>query len=244
MHLDVEKSCLRGSVAIPGSKSHTIRVVALASLAEGGSTIRQPLQSLDTEAAVRAYGAFGARIDMVDPECWRIRGLAGKPQTPNQVIDVANSGTTLYIALAAAALVSDGTTVLTGDDQIRRRPADGLIGALNSLGAEVFSTRGGGLCPLVARGPLQGGTASIDAVTSQWVTAILLNAPFAGGDTTLEVPLLNEAPYVQMTLDWLERCGLSVRYKNDFSQFHIPGRQKLQGFDRRIPADFSSPWCA
>lgn len=240
MFLDVEKSCLRGSVAIPGSKSHTIRAIALASLGEGESIIRQPLQSLDTEAAIRAYRAFGARMETKDPDCWQIYGLGGRPQTPNQVIDVANSGTTLYIALATAALVAEGSTVLTGDDQIRRRPADGLIGALNSLGAEVYSTRGGSLCPLVARGPLQGGTASIEAVTSQWVTAILLNAPFAVGDTTLEVPLLNEAPYVRMTLDWLEQCGLSVRYKDDFSQFYIPGRQKLDGFDRKIPADFSS----
>ena len=240
MFLDVDRSNLRGSVAIPGSKSHTVRAVVLASLAEGESRIRQPLESLDTRAAVEACRHFGARIDTADPACWRVDGTAGRPRTPDSIVDVANSGTTLYVVMGTAALVANGWSVLTGDEQIRRRPADRLIAALRDLGAEVFSTRGNGMCPLVVRGPLTGGSTEVEAITSQWVSAILLNAPLAPGDTELRVTNLNEAPYVRMTLDWLERLGASIEYDDAFTRFRIPGGQSYPAFDCPVAADFSS----
>lgn len=240
MLLEAEKSRLEGRVAMPGSKSHTIRALALAALAEGESRVLAPLDSLDTRAAVQAFGALGAHIDRSDPACWRVSGTAGRPRLPEDVIDVGNSGTTLYIAMGTAALCRGGATVLTGDAQIRRRPADRLIAALNALGARVESTRDNGCCPLVLHGPLAGGTCSVEAITSQWVTALLLAAPFGEGDTTIEVPLLHEAPYVGMTLDWLDHVGLRYEAAEDYSRFHVPGGQSLAAFERAVPADFSS----
>jgi 3-phosphoshikimate 1-carboxyvinyltransferase len=240
MLLEVHKSKLRGRVDIPGSKSHTIRAVVLASLAEGESFIRRPLDSLDTAAAVETCRAFGAEIDTSDSALWKVRGLAGLPRTPDNVVDVANSGTTLYIVMGTAALCPEGYTVLNGDAQTRRRPADKLVAALRDLGAEVFSTRGNGKCPLVVRGPLRGGKTSIEAITSQWITSILLCAPCAEGDTELRVTGLNEAPYVRMTLDWLERLGVRLEYDDAFTMFHIPGSQGWKGFDLPVAADFSS----
>ena len=98
MQLIVEKSKLAGEVTIPASKSHTIRAVAIASLAEGKSTIRNPLLSADTQAAVDCYRALGAQIDTSDPKAWLVTGTAGKINAPENPIDVANSGTTLRIA--------------------------------------------------------------------------------------------------------------------------------------------------
>ena len=240
MFLHVEPSALRGSVAIPGSKSHTIRALLLAALADGQSAIGQPLDSLDTQAAITAFRAFGAAIDTSDPECWRVQGVAGQPHTPANVVDVANSGTTLYVALATACLGHPGWTVLTGDEQIRRRPVDHLIRALHELGAEVFSSRGNGLCPIVARGPWRGGAATVEAITSQWVTAILLNAPLGQGDTHLTVTHLNEAPYVRMTLAWLESLGVAVEYNAELTDFYVRAGQVWRGFERAVAADFSS----
>ena len=240
MLLDVERSTLRGSAPMPGSKSHTVRAVVLGTLAEGVSVIHRPLDSLDTRAAVEACRCFGARIDTSHPSLWRVEGVAGQPQTPDTVVDVANSGTTLYVVMATAALCREGCTVLTGDEQIRRRPADRLLNALRDLGAQAFSTRGNGMCPLVVGGPMRGGTAGIEAITSQWVTAILLNAPLAEGDTDLRVKGLNEAPYVRMTLDWLDRLGVAYDCEDDFSRFHIPGGQSYKAFDAPVAADFSS----
>jgi len=91
MELVCRHSGLKGEVRIPASKSHTIRAVAIAGLAQGQSLIRAPLDSRDTRAAVAAYRALGAQIEC-SPEAWRVRGTAGEPRVPEDVIDVQNSG--------------------------------------------------------------------------------------------------------------------------------------------------------
>ena len=254
MKLVVGKSKLSGSVRIPGSKSHTIRAVAIASLADGASRVREPLVASDTLSALEAYRLLGAEI--LKQEDWAIRGVGGRPRVPDNVIDVGNSGTTLYIALASAAL-ANGCTVLTGDDQIRRRPAQPLIDALNALGAKVESTRANGMAPIVVRGPLRGGKIKLDcSKTSQYLTSLLINCPLASGDTIIEVADLIEKPYIEMTLRWLAEQGIDLenddsrpdpsRYDTwrdrvgSFRLFRIPGGQSYKAFDKSIPADFSS----
>ncbi len=207
MKLLARQSALRGEVTIPGSKSHTIRAVAIASLAEGESEIRAPLVSEDTRAAVDAYRALGAEIQVADGT-WRIRGFAGHVHTPDNVIDVRNSGVTLRTAMGTCALLRDGLAILTGDAQIRRRPAGPLAESLNDLGAKVRATRGTGTAPFVVEGRLRGGETSISGSTSQYVTGLLINTPLADGDSVIRVHELNEAPYVEMTLDWLRRQGI------------------------------------
>lgn len=239
MKLLIEGTPLRGTAIIPGSKSHSIRAVAIASLAPGESFIREPLDSADARAAFRAYKAFGAEIADAGDH-WHVRGTGGKLKTPDNVIDVANSGTTMRIALASASLIPNGITVLTGDKQVCSRPCGPLAQSLNDLGARVRSTRGGSNPPFVVEGTLRGGDTSIEAVTSQYVSALLINAPLAESDTHLRVPLLNERPYVGITLDWVARQGIRVDAAEDWSEFHIPGGQAYQPVDRRIPGDFSS----
>jgi len=238
MDLTMEATPLQGAVEIPGSKSHTIRAVAIAALAEGESVLRAPLISEDARAAVAAFTALGAEIELGE-EAWRIRGFGGEPRTPDNVIDVANSGTTLRIALGSCTLLRDGVAVLTGDHQIRRRPCGPLAASLNDLGARVESTRGNGCAPFVVGGTLRGGQTTIECKTSQYLSSLLINAPLAEGDTTIHVPLLNEAPYVGITLDWLTRQKIQLQC-DELREFHIPGGQRYRGFNCRIPADFSS----
>ena len=239
MRFVVAKSTLHGGVDIPGSKSHTIRAAAVAALAEGESRILRPLDSADAHAARRAYRLFGATIDEFPGE-WRVSGIGGRPGIPENVIDVENSGTTMRIALGTAALLSGGMAVLTGDEQVRRRPCGPLAQALTSLGAKISATRGNGMPPFVVEGGLRGGEAAFEAVTSQYVTSLLMCCPLTEKDTVLHVPLLNEKPYVEMTLDWLARQGVSVQYSDDLSEFRIPGCQRFNTVNRAIPADFSS----
>jgi 3-phosphoshikimate 1-carboxyvinyltransferase len=92
----------------------------------------------------------------------------------------------------------------------------------------------------VVEGPLRGGEATLEAVTSQYVSSVLINAPLAASDTVLNVPLLNERPYVQMTLDWLSRQGVQVEIIGNLERFRIQGGQAYDPVRRRIPADFSS----
>ena len=236
MELRIEKSQLQGEVTIPASKSHTIRALIIASLAEGTSTIRRPLYSGDTASAVAACQSLGATIEQgVD---WTVQGTGGIIPPPSDVIDIGNSGTTLYLALAAAAL-GPGYAVFTGDEQIRQRPVQPLLEALQGLGAEAFSTRGNGLPPVVIRGPLQGGSVALHCPTSQYLSSLLLNGPLAAGDTEIQVLSLNERPYVQMTLDWLDRQGIHF-VADGLEHFQIPGGQAYTPFDQAVPGDFSS----
>ncbi len=236
MEFTTHKSALSGAVDIPASKSHTIRALVIASLAEGKSKLVQPLHSLDTEACVDVCRALGARIEVGDDIV--VAGTAGALAAPDDVLDVKNSGTTLYVALAMASLL-DGAAVFTGDEQIRKRPAGNLIDALNDLGANVWSTRGNGMTPIVVQGPLRGGRTSIECPSSQYLTALLISTPLAPEPVVIDVPLLHEQPYVHITLGWLDEQG--IRYERDaLAQFRIEPGQGYRAFEKRIAADFSS----
>jgi 3-phosphoshikimate 1-carboxyvinyltransferase len=235
----IRPSRLSGKVTIPGSKSHTIRAVAFAALADGKSRIEAPLESADTLSAVTAYRAAGARI-VEEKNSWTINGVAGDVQAPSSTVDIGNSGTTIRVAIGSFALLRSGAAVLTGDEQIQRRPAGPLGKSLNDLGATVKSVKANGCAPFEVRGRLRGGETSIEAVTSQYLTSLLINTPLADGESRIHVPLLNEAPYVGITLDWLKFLGIRYECADDMSEFSIPGGQEYKAFERRIPADFSS----
>ena len=255
MKLIVKKSRLKGTVVIPGSKSHTIRAVAIASLATGQSLMRNPLISSDTQAAVACYRALGAVIDTSDPKLWKITGTGGEITPPPEVIDVGNSGTTLRIAMGSAALAEPGqTTTFTGDEQIQTRPVGPLTDALSELGAKCTSLKNNGKVPVEITGKLTGGKTTIAATTSQYLSSLLLCAPLAHEDSEIDVTLLNEPGYVQMTLDWLDKqqieyentnftdliCGNRRKESDLICVFKIKGNQRYKAFEATIPADFSS----
>ena len=237
MFLIVKKSETCGCVRIPGSKSHTIRALFFASLADGQSIIANPLISNDALSAVDVCKAFGAQIDNCGDK-FIINGFAGIPKTPDNIIDVGNSGTTLRFGVMTAGL-NEGCSIFTGDYQIRRRPLGPLIEAMNNLGAHVFSTRGNGMTPVVVRGRLQGGRTKLDAVTSQYLSSMLIHTPLLEKDTEIELIRLNEVPYVEITLWWLDKFG--IQYTNDdFKYFQIKSGQSYKPFNMVIPGDFSS----
>ena len=235
MEFIVESSTVNGAVSIPASKSHTIRALFLGLLGNGVSTVRKPLRSRDTLAAADAVRALGATV--TGDTDWIVTGVNARPVAPDKTIDVLNSGTTIRLAMGAAAL-AHGTTTLTGDDQIRKRPVGPLAQCLTDLGAPA-APQASGCPPVTVTGPLRGGSTRLRAVTSQYLTSLLIAGPFAERDTEIHVVELNEAPYVFMTLNWLDRLGL--KYENhDMRRFVLPGGQSHQGFNTRVPADFSS----
>jgi 3-phosphoshikimate 1-carboxyvinyltransferase len=240
MKLIVRKSRLAGEVIIPASKSHTIRAVAIASLAEGESTIHKPLVSGDTQAVVDCYRALGAEIDTSNLELWKVVGTSGEIKAPGEVIDVGNSGTTLRIAMGSAALAEKGRIIrFTGDQQLQSRPVGPLMDSLGDLGAKCTSVNNNGKAPVEITGKLQGGKTTIASRTSQYLSSLLLCLPLVAKDAEIEVTELNEPDYVQMTLDWLDKQGIEYENQN-FRRFKIKGGQSYKGFDETVPADFSS----
>jgi 3-phosphoshikimate 1-carboxyvinyltransferase len=161
---------------------------------------------------------------------------------------VGNSGTTLFLALAAAALGREELE-FTGDEQVRRRGAGPLLEALAGLGVHAESRENNGCAPIVIRGPWKGGRVSLPCPTSQYLSALLLAAPLAapGVLTEIEVPLLNEKPYIDMTLSYLKVQGIPYEAAADYSRFRIPGGASYKPSGGPVPGDFSSaafPACA
>ena len=230
---------LNGSVSVPPSKSYTHRAVLMASLAEDGrSRIRNPLLSRDTIATVEACVAMGAKME-------RKQGVititGTRPRTPDNVVNVENSGTTLRFMSSAFSLAPRGHVVLTGDSSIRRRPMQPLLDTLGQLGVEAWSSRGNGCAPIIVKaGGMRGGDASIRGdVSSQFISSLLISTPLAEIDTTLEVAEAVSRPYIEMTLRLLQRYGVRVRNKG-YSVFDVESDQRYMASDFTVPADFSS----
>jgi 3-phosphoshikimate 1-carboxyvinyltransferase len=234
---------VKGEVLIPASKSHTIRGLLIASMAEGESTLINPLDSEDARSCVKTCQSLGARIEertgsSRETHTLKVVGTGGKIHAPQDPIDVGNSGTTLYLACGLAALGHEPIR-FTGDSQIQSRPAKNLLRSLEDLGARVSYEKKEGFAPFTIQGPLKGGKTSIECPTSQYLSSLLITAPLIEGETEIEVPLLYEHPYVEMTLRWLEEQGVLLERKG-LGWFRIPGRQRYHKFHKQIPGDFSS----
>jgi len=240
MDVTIAPSLVEGTARAPPSKSYTHRAILAGGYADR-ATVHRPLVSADTRATMRAVEAFGGTVERVDDETLEIDGFDGRPEVPADVIDCANSGTTMRLVTAAAAL-PDGLSVLTGDESLRSRPQEPLLRAIDQLGGRAESTRGNGQAPLVVGGPLLGGSAALPGdVSSQFVTALLFAGPAtdAGVDIALQTEL-KSAPYVDITLDVLDEFGIAARQTR--RGFSVGGRQSYRapGDGYTVPGDFSS----
>ncbi len=238
MKFIVKRSSLQGTALIPGNKSATARAVVLGGLAEGVSRVSNPLPGVDSFSIVDMMRALGANIDTSSPQEWIFEGVANHPRVPGCVLDAGNSGTGYYILTAVASLI-DGYSVITGDYQICRRPAQPLIDALNDLGAQVFSTRNAGVAPLVIKGPLKGGRTKLPGINSQWLTPLLIAGALSPEGVTILEDNLMERPYIDMTMAWMKLAGATCSHQN-YDEFYVPGGQRYRAFTAQIPADWGS----
>jgi len=242
MDVDISAGRVAGRAQAPPSKSYTHRAVLAAGYGEG-ATIHSPLVSADTRATMRAVEALGGTVEHhPDEEAIEVEGFDGDPAVPDDVIDCANSGTTMRLVTAAASLVDGGLAVLTGDESLRSRPQQPLLRAIDQLGGRAESTRSNGQAPLVVGGPIMGGSAAIPGdVSSQFVTAVLMAGAVtdAGVDVTLQTEL-KSAPYVDITIDVLQEFGVSARQTG--RGFSAAGFQRYDppGGAYTVPGDFSS----
>ncbi|MGQ3412101.1 3-phosphoshikimate 1-carboxyvinyltransferase [Natrinema sp. LN54] len=240
MNVTITPSSVAGTARAPPSKSYTHRAILAAGYADG-ATVRDALWSADTQATARAVELFGGDVDRAADGTLAVDGFGGRPDVPADVIDCANSGTTMRLVTAAAAL-ADGTTVLTGDESLRSRPQGPLLEALSDLDAAAESTRGNGQAPLVVTGPLAGGEVSIPGdVSSQYITALLMAGAVTDEGIAIDLETeLKSAPYVDITLEVLADFGVEARQTE--TGFAVDGGQSYApaGGEYAVPGDFSS----
>ncbi len=238
---------LNGVLTPPPSKSQTIRALFIATLAKGTSTIDHALDSTDTQAAIAVCSALGASIQHrknSDGTLLLEVTSGGAPfYTSETAIYTGDSGITSRFLLPILGLRADINSPVIVDcgDQMRRRPFAPLIQALSNLGMSITSLEGNEAYPVRVSGPLNGGNTSVDGITSQFTSALLISLPLAEHDSVLTIENLNERPYVVMTIQWLQEQGIHYEWinENKTDVLTIKGGQQYHPFTKTIPADFS-----
>jgi 3-phosphoshikimate 1-carboxyvinyltransferase len=231
---------LSAIVRVPGSKSLTNRALLIAALANGTTTLENALFSDDSHYFVSALQTLGFDVSL-DPENSRmtVTGLGGRIPTKQAELFIGNAGTAARFLVAFLTL-GHGEYNLDGDSRMRERPIGDLVDALKQLGANVVPSpyqgegKGeGSLCPPVKiiANLLPGGNTQIAGnISSQFLSALLMVAPYAQSPVEIEVvTALNSKPYVDMTLSIMRDFGVNVQ-RDGYQFFEIP----ITSYESRI----------
>jgi 3-phosphoshikimate 1-carboxyvinyltransferase len=228
------------TVAVPGSKSLTQRALIAASLAEGTSRLIGPLESEDTEYSSKALAQMGMVIEKSEGS-WTVKGKGGVISPSAEPIFLGNNGTATRFLTSVAAL-GHSPYVIDGDERMYERPIGPLMQALQGWGVDIVSAKGTGCPPLNinSKGLAGGVTILPEGKSSQYLSSLLLVAPFAAQQAKLRVEgeVLSK-PYVAMTLEVMADFGIIVESARDYSSFTIPqGCYKAREYN--IEGDASS----
>jgi len=209
----------------------------LASLAEGESRIKGGVAARHVQSTIEVLTGLGTAIEQT-AEGFLVRG--GLPYRPlRDTVSVGSSGTTLYFMIGLASL-ADAPVTITGQKYFQRRPVGPLLEALGSMGIELSSANATPPITVQPRRP-RGGKVSIAGTLSQWISGLLIVAPFASGPTTIEVEgTLNEQPYVELTVNMMRDFGLEVGVADDWRRFEIEGNQTARAAEITLPPDIGS----
>lgn len=226
-------------VRVPGSKSYTHRAFIAAALAEGDSRIEGALASEDTDLTREALRTWGASFSR-EGGSWAVRGTGGRLAPSAAPIDLGNSGTSMRLLSAVAALVP-GESLLGGRPRLEARPVGDLVSALGALGVEAECVRGNGCPPVrVVGGRLRGGRVALDCSrSSQFLSALLLVSPYSEKGVEIEVtrgPV--SRPYIDITVEVMRRFGIPVE-REGHERFRVAGQRHYRACRFEIEADGS-----
>jgi len=230
---------LSASVRVPGSRSYTLRLLIASALAVGPCAVVDPLLSEDTLLTLKALSAFGLTVTE-KPDRFENQGGGGRLK-PCADIYLANSGTSMRLLTAAAAL-APGISVLSGTPRMHARPIGELLDALNQLAVPARSLKGDGCPPIeVHGGRIRGGKVRLRCgVSSQYLSGLLLVAPFAESDLDIDViegPV--SRPYIDMTLKVMEGMGVRVT-REGYNRFKVPAGQSYRPGTYAVEPDASN----
>src|ERR1700722_6244134 len=224
---------LLGEVEVPNSKYHAHRALILASLAPGTSRIEGLSDAGHVRYTIQALRRLGTKI-AIDGDTFIVPGGPYQPSRPD--VSVGSSGTTLYFLTGLASLATTPVTIV-GQKYFQRRPIGPLLQALSGLGVELSSPDS---CPPIAVQPRRptGGQVSIAGTLSQWISGLLLLAPFATGPSVITVDGdLNERTYIDLTIAMMAQFGLHVQVSDDWRRFEVEPDQQPHPATVTLPPD-------
>ena len=232
------------TISPPGSKSLTNRALVLAALGEGESHISNILVADDTEVMLGGLQQLGFIVPVDRARgVTSVRGEGGRIPAPGADIYCGNSGTTVRF-LTAVCTLGAGEFRLDGDRRMRERPITGLVELIERLGANIeYATRAGCAPVIVHASGLRGGRARFTAgESSQYLSAVLMAAPYAREDVVIDVEgAPTSRPYIDMTLAMMRRFGVNVRQDRDAdgTSLHVPRGRYAPG-DYAVEPDASA----
>ncbi len=229
-----------GNVTVPGSKSYTNRALLIAALASGVSRLEKPLVSDDTKFMIQALNGFGIQVEE-EPNAFIVSGKAGKLIVPTKDIFVGNAGTTMRFLTTFSALVK-GKVRLDGDERMRERPLADLLECLGQMGVKAIPTYHNGCPPIdIESEGVPGGTVKLAGdKSSQYLTSLLLSAPYFQNDTNILIQGdLTSKSYADITLDIMQTFGVTVE-NDSYQKFCVQQGQTYKAQTYQIEGDWSS----
>ena len=233
-----------GTVRLPGSKSISNRVLLLAALCEGQTTVRDLLDSDDTRVMLQALRQLGCGV-AVDGTTAVVDGLGGRARQPHAELFLGNAGTAMR-PLTAALAVLGGDYALSGIPRMHERPIGDLVDALRALGCNVQYLGQDGFPPLHIGQPnlkLDQPIPVRGDVSSQFLTALLMALPLAARAQDIVIDVVGELiskPYIEITLQLLARFGVKV-HRDGWARFVIPAGSRYRSpGEIHVEADASS----
>lgn len=219
---------VEGSVNLPGSKSVSNRALLLAAQAQGTTRLTNLLDSDDIRYMLDALKTLGVQYELSEDktECV-VHGL-GRAFSASEPVSLflGNAGTAMR-PLCAALCLGTGEFTLTGEPRMWERPIGHLVEALREAGADISYLKNDGYPPVFINGKgMWGGDVYIDgSVSSQFLTAFLMAAPMASGDTRIHIKgELVSKPYIDITLHIMRQFGVELEHDN-YQTFYIKGNQ-------------------
>jgi len=231
---------LNATVCVPGSKSLTNRALLIAALANGTTRLTNALFSDDSMYFAKALQTLGfdVQLDEANHEMI-VTGLGGKNPARKAELFIGNAGTAARF-LSAFLTLGNGEYILTGDSRMKERPIGDLVDALHQLGVELESTNN---CPPVeifAKGLPGGKTKIAGNISSQFLSALLMVAPYASARIEIELTTdLNSKPYVDMTIAIMKDFGVEVE-RQGYEYFTIYPASYLPITNYQVESDASA----
>ena len=226
------------TVSVPGSKSLTQRALIAAALAEGNSFIHHALVAEDTLHLISGLQELGAGIESTDGG-YLVCGTAGVVKNNGKEIFLGYNGTALRF-LTAMVCLGRGKYVLTGEKRLCERPVGSLVGALQSMGVDISCRNN---CPpveIMANGLAGGKIILTDIESSQYVSALLLCAPYTakGIELTLQGNIVS-APYIDLTISVMKDFGANI-FESGRNHYNVNAGSLYSGREYRVEGDVSS----
>ncbi len=232
MDIVIEPSKVSGEINAPPSKSMTQRAIAAALLTNGETIIKNPSGCDDSLDALNMAAILGAEIKSKG----RDLNIKGSGKIKGKTLNCGESGLAIRMFSPIAAL-NDEEITLTGKGSLMNRPMSMIEEALSQLGVECSSREG--FLPLTVHGPLKPGKCEIEgSVSSQLLTGLLMALPVLEDDSEINVRNLKSKPYIDMTLQVLNKFGITTQNSN-YNIFRIKGRQKYTPIEFTVEGDWS-----